>query len=458
MAQATLLPEEAKKHADAASDPNPNAARQAPDWLAKGIVYQLWLRSFTPEGTLAAAEQRMADIASLGANIVYLSPVMLSDDDDRREYWSMRQKASANCNPRNPYRAKDYDKIDPEYGDEKDLARFIATAHRYGLRVMMDLVFLHCGPNCTLLQKPGFIQRNEDGSPKLGGWNFPLLNFESKELRQYLTDNMVYWVKAFNVDGFRADVSGVIPQDFWEDARDVLEALRPDIGMVAESDYEPREQLKAFDVSYSFKWYDTILKVMCDSQPATLLREKWAYFRNFYPKGSRFLRYCDNHDLHRADVVFGEQGIKAVATMQFMIDGIPMIYNGMEISDGTPQDLFSHWSINWKAANLPKQVTRRQWYVDLCKVRQSRSVFANGQTQWVDHDQDECVVAFTRQTDDDKVLCVVSMCNRPVTVTMSSCYDSGNILWGDGSIENTDGKSVIKLSGFGSLVCEVKAD
>ena len=118
--------------------------------------------------------------------------------------------------------------------------------------------------------------------------------------------------------------------------------------------------------------------------------------------------------------------------MQFMIDGIPMIYNGMEISDGTPQDLFSHWSINWKAANLPKQVTRRQWYVDLCKVRQSRSVFANGQTQWVDHDQDECVVAFTRQTDDDKVLCVVSMCNRPVTVTMSSCYDSGNILWGDG--------------------------
>ena len=221
MAQATLLPEEAKKHADAASDPNPNAARQAPDWLAKGIVYQLWLRSFTPEGTLAAAEQRMADIASLGANIVYLSPVMLSDDDDRREYWSMRQKASANCNPRNPYRAKDYDKIDPEYGDEKDLARFIATAHRYGLRVMMDLVFLHCGPNCTLLQKPGFIQRNEDGSPKLGGWNFPLLNFESKELRQYLTDNMVYWVKAFNVDGFRADVSGVIPQDFWEDARDV---------------------------------------------------------------------------------------------------------------------------------------------------------------------------------------------------------------------------------------------
>jgi glycosidase len=456
MAEATLVPEEANQKSEDKLTPNPDVARQAPQWLINAIVYQLWLRSFTPEGTLAAAEQRLADIASLGATVVYLSPVMLSDDDDRREFWSLRQKASANCNPRNPYRAKDYFKIDPEYGDEKDLARFVATAHRYGLRVMMDMVYLHCGPNCNILDMPGFVQRKEDGSPKLGGWNFPLLNFESKELRQYLTDNMVYWVKCFNVDGFRADVSGAIPQDFWEDARDVLEELRPDIGMVAESDYEPREQIKAFDVSYTFRWFNAIHSVMCDNQPASLLREKWEYFRDLYPKGARFLRYSDNHDLHRADVVFGEQGIKAVATMQFMLDGIPMIYNGMEIGDGTPQDLFSHWPINWKAANLPKQVARRQWYVELCKTRQSRDVFANGTTCWVDHNQPESVVAFTRQNDDDMLLCVVSLSNRPVTVTMSDLYDNGQVIWGDGSIENINAKSIIKLNGFGSMVCELK--
>lgn len=435
---------------------NTEVARESPRWLSHGIVYQIWLRSFTADGTLAAATQRLADIASLGATVVYLSPVMLSDDDDRREYWSMRQKASANCNPRNPYRAKDYDAIDPEYGDEKDLACFVATAHRYGMRVVMDMVYLHCGTNCTLMDKPGFIQRNEDGTPKLGGWNFPLLNFECDALRSYLTDNMIHWVKAFDVDGFRCDVSGNIPQDFWEDAREKLQAMRADIGMVAESDYEPREQVKAFDVSYSFKWYDAIRKVMCESQPATLLREKWETQRDYYPKGSHFLRYCDNHDLHRADVMFGEQGIKAVATMQFMLDGVPMIYNGQEIGDATPQDLFSHWPIRWEAANLPKQVERRAWYVNLCKVRQSRDVFAEGITTWLDHDQPECVVAFTRHTDNDKVLCVVNLSNRPVSVMMNDIHDIDKIIWGDGVMEHIDGKSQINLNGFGVMVCELK--
>lgn len=432
--------------------PNPDTARTAPHWLQHAIVYQIWLRSFTPQGTLAAATERLADIASLGITVVYLSPVMLSDDDQRREFWSMRQKASINCNPRNPYRARDYDAIDPEYGDEKDLARFIATAHRYGMRVMMDMVYLHCGPNCTLVDRPGFIQRNEDGSLKLGGWNFPLLNFECKELRDYLIANMIHWVKAFDVDGFRCDVSGNIPQDFWEDSREQLQAIREDVGMVAESDYEPREQIKAFDVSYSFRWYDTIKKVMCESQPATLLREKWEYYRDFYPKGARFLRYCDNHDLHRADVVFGEQGIKAVATMQFMLDGIPMIYNGQEIGDATPQDLFSHWPIRWEAANLPRQVERRKWYVNLCKVRQSHNVFAQGKTTWVEHNQPEQVVAFTREMDQARVLCVINLSNRPVTVTLDAC-DFGTILLGDRQmIKKADTKTQIELSGFASLV------
>ncbi|HAI14309.1 MAG TPA: hypothetical protein DCM28_21570 [Phycisphaerales bacterium] len=431
--------------------PNSDTARIAPDWLSHAIVYQIWLRSFTPQGTLAAATQRLGDIASLGVTVVYLSPVMLSDDDPRREFWSMRQKASANCNPRNPYRAKDYDAIDPEYGDEKDLARFIATAHRYGMRVMMDMVYLHCGPNCTLVDKPDLIQRNEDGTLKLGGWNFPLLNFESKDLRAYLIANMIHWVKAFDVDGFRADVSGNIPQDFWEDARDQLEAIRPDIGMVAESDYEPREQVKAFDVSYSFGWYRSICQVMCESQPATLLREKWEYYRDFYPRGARFLRYCDNHDLHRADVVFGEQGIKAVATMQFMLDGIPMIYNGQEIGDGTPQDLFSHWPIRWEASNLPKQVECRAWYKNLCKVRQSRKVFVDGKTTWIDHDQPECVVAFTRENDDEKVLCIINLSNRPVTVSVAACDCTQVLLGHQQMLEVADGQTSIQLNGFGAF-------
>jgi glycosidase len=437
--------------------PNPDTARTAPNWMRKAIVYQIWLRGFTPQGTLAAATQRLADIAQLGATVVYLSPVMLADDDTRREFWSPRQRASVNCNPCNPYRAKDYDAIDPEYGDEADLCRFIATAHRYGLRVLMDMVYLHSGPNCTLTANPEFHQRNEDGSLKLGGWNFPLLNFESKALRQYLIANMTHWVKACDIDGFRCDVSGNIPQDFWEEARDVLQPLREDLAMVAESDYEPREQVKAFDVSYSFKWYNTVKQVVSEGEPAHLLREKWAYFQDYYPKGARFLRYCDNHDLHRADVVFGERGVKAVVTMHMMMDGVPMIYNGQEIGDATPQDLFSHWPIRWEAANLPIQRDKRQWYVKLCQIRKAHDVLVDGQMTWLDHDQSDQAIAFLRHTDEQAILCVINFTNRPVqlTVTLPEKWVAADwkILLGQSEMLVKTGKNLqLSLGGFESFV------
>ena len=96
-------------------------ARKSPEWLTRGVIYQVWLRTITPQGTLKAACKRLPDIADLGATIVYLSPVQLQDDDPRRQFWSPRQQKSPTNNPRNPYRVKDYDQIDPEYGTEADL-------------------------------------------------------------------------------------------------------------------------------------------------------------------------------------------------------------------------------------------------------------------------------------------------------------------------------------------------
>ena len=140
------------------NNPAVSSVRPAPEWLTHGVIYQIWLRAFTPEGTLEAAKARLPEVASLGATIVYLPPVYLQDDDMRREFWSSRQRSCGANNPRNPYRVKDYDLIDPEYGTEDDLKAFIAEAHRLGLRVLMDLVYFHCGPTCVLAER-GFLKQ-----------------------------------------------------------------------------------------------------------------------------------------------------------------------------------------------------------------------------------------------------------------------------------------------------------
>ena len=233
-------------------------ARPAPDWITEGIIYQIQPRAFTPEGTLIAATEKLSHISDLGATIVYLCPVFVADDDADTLTWSPRQKASKMNNPRNPYRMMDYYHVDAEYGTDNDLKEFVREAHNLGLNVMLDMVYYHCGTNAVFLKDhPDFIVRDEDGNSVTGGWNWPELNYKNPELKEYLYQNMEYWVKNFDIDGFRCDVAGSVPLDFWETARDRLEKLKPDIAILAESDEtsRPEDQLKAFDLNYSFQYF-----------------------------------------------------------------------------------------------------------------------------------------------------------------------------------------------------------
>ena len=197
--------------------PNQTHAKEVSDFVRSAVMYQLFLRPFTPEGTLKAATRMLPHIASLGVNIVYLCPQMVADDDPRTEFWSDRQNASKMNNPYSPYRIKDYFATDPEYGTDDDLKRFVAVAHRLGMRVMLDLVYYHCGPTAVFIEDhPDFVKRNDDGTVKNGRWHFPELNFDCLELREYLWKNMEYWIRDFDVDGFRTDVESAVPEDFWE--------------------------------------------------------------------------------------------------------------------------------------------------------------------------------------------------------------------------------------------------
>ena len=431
------------------------AARPAPAWLTEGIIYQVWLRSFTPEGTLGAATKRLPGVAELGATIVYLPPVMLLDDDPRREFWSPRQKQSGTNNPKNPYRVKDYDRIDPEYGTEADLKEFVDTAHKLGLRVMIDLVYHHAGPTCVLLERPDFFLRDASGKPVTNHWNFLRLNFKSRPVREYFLANMLHWVKDFKVDGFRCDVSGASPLDFWEEARARLDPVRPDLVILAEDCRRPADQVKAFDVNYSFDWYRRCEEVLTLGKPASELRVLWEKRRDAFPRGARFIRYSDNHDLHRADVVFGSRGAQAVAVLNFTLDGVPMLYNGQEIGDATPQDLFACWPIRWEAAGLPRAVAKLAFFKRLCKVRRSEPALTAGEVVWLANDRPDSVVSFLRRTPSREILSVVNLSNRTVEVQVTfpdAIQRSYSPILADrAGIETAEGSASLELKGFGYL-------
>ena len=121
--------------------------------LSAAVLYQLTLRNFSDEGTLDAAAQRLALISAAGMDYIYLSPVAQADADADRSHWSRRAINSCCDNEKNPYRISNYFAIDEEYGGEEALRRFIQEAHRLGMGVLMDLVYYHCGPHCSLVRE-----------------------------------------------------------------------------------------------------------------------------------------------------------------------------------------------------------------------------------------------------------------------------------------------------------------
>ena len=140
-------------------------ARTTPDWFRKGVMYQIQPRAFTAEGTIKAAEAKLPELAAMGVTVVYMCPVTAADDDPREDMWSLRQVKSGFNNPRNPYRTGDYFHVDPEYGTDEDLRSFVKAAHANGVKVLLDMVFLHCGPSARVLKDhPEYFSYDKDGN------------------------------------------------------------------------------------------------------------------------------------------------------------------------------------------------------------------------------------------------------------------------------------------------------
>ena len=419
---------------------NQTPAKEVSDFVRSAVMYQLFLRPFTPEGTLKAATRMLPHIASLGVDIVYLCPQMVADDDPRTEFWSDRQNASKMDNPYSPYRIKDYFATDPEYGTDDDLQRFVTTAHSLGLLVIFDLVYYHCGPTAVFIEDhPDFVKRNEDGTVKNGRWHFPELNFDCPELREYLWKNMEYWVRDFDVDGFRTDVEQSVPEDFWEEGRRRIEAIKQDVIMLAESE-NPLATVNAYDISYGFTWANAIRNVFLKKMPASHLIEKWTAMRDKMPQGTLFLRNLENHDISmdlgdgRWNMVGSPELVQAAMLLNFTIDGIPFIYNGEEIADNSHHCIFANRDhgknlvIDWSLALSEVGENRLEFTKSLTTLRHGNIALQEGETVWLDNDRPESVVSFLRTAEEQTILTVVNTTDEPLTVAVKT--KCGNIdLW-----------------------------
>ena len=304
--------------------------------LRNNIIYSVYLRNHTPEGTFAALESDLDRIRALGTDIIWLLPI--------HPIGQLNKKGSLGC----PYSISDYRAVNPEYGTLDDLKHLVGEIHSRGMRCIIDVVYNHTSHDSVLFREhPAYFFRREDGSfgNRYGDWTDVLdLDYSNRELWDYQIETLVMWAKI--VDGFRCDVASCVPLEFWERAAEEVATVRPDAIWLAESVYTGHVQYarecgypvatdtdlyRVFDMEYPYDVQDYFERYADGKGRLSKYIAMLNYQEHVFPTDYIKIRFLENHDTPRASRRFPDPGILLNwLSFVYFQKGTTMLYGGQE--------------------------------------------------------------------------------------------------------------------------------
>ncbi|QNE40167.1 alpha-amylase [Hymenobacter sp. NBH84] len=353
---------------------------QHPAWAAHASIYQVNVRQYTPAGTFRAFEAHLPRLQQMGVGILWLMPVQPIGVEKRKGTLG------------SPYSIQDYRAVNSELGTMADLQHLIQEAHRLGMHVILDWVANHTSWDSELAQQhPEWFTKDAQGQfvAPVADWQDVIdLDYSKPELRQYMTETMTYWVKTAGFDGFRCDVAGLVPTDFWNDTRRELEKIQP-VFMLAEWDelhhppflkageFTPNTHLleQAFDATYALRLHYLLDSIAQGKQPVAAIDAYRQAERAKYPAGIYLMNFTSSHDVNSWDGTeyerLGENAL-AMAVLTTTLPGIPMVYSGQEAGFERRLKFFDKDQIDWNAYPLG------DFYTKLLQLKKRSAALTNG--------------------------------------------------------------------------------
>jgi len=293
-----------------------------PCWSYDATIYEMNIRQLTPEGTFAAAEERLATMKECGIDIIWMMPC--------QPIGQLTRKGTLGSY----YSIVDYCQINPEFGTMEDCKRFVAKAHELGLKVILDWVANHTAPDSEWTKNEGWHYRDSLGNLMVQyDWtDISKLNYENEDMRAAMKQAMFFWMDSVGIDGFRCDVAGEVPTDFWNDAMGELKAKYPKMFTLAEDEDKAQELTEsAFDMYYGWELHHLMNDV---AQGKKGVEDLWSYFEKcdttIRPEAIR-MNFTSNHDENSWNGTEYERMGDAAdlfAAFSYVVPGMPMMYTG----------------------------------------------------------------------------------------------------------------------------------
>lgn len=375
----------------------------APDWVRDAIIYEIYVRNFSDRGDFAGVTERLPELKKLGVNTLWLMPIHPIGVKGRKGKLG------------SPYAIKDYFAFNPEYGSEDDFRRLVAKSHKSGMRFILDLVINHTANDHILInEKIHWWQRDRQGHPtrKVPFWSDVVdFNYQSRDLWHYLVDMMKYWVEKFDIDGFRCDVAGMVPLEFWQYAIPQVKNVKPGLFFLAEWE-DPELHLGTFHATYNWTFYFKMLDVLQGKCSAEEMLDAFLFKYHIFPQNSLRLNFIENHDEQRAMKLFGKAKYRLFTMLIFMLPGIPLVYNGQEAGYSSFLSLFNRQPMKWRHVNREAY----QFYRDLIALRKRIPALRYGTLEKIDLQTDKHVIGFLRTQGNNFTLCIFNFSDQTAEI------------------------------------------
>ena len=397
------------------------------DMMENAVIYEANIRQYSEEGTFDAFTKDIPELKKMGVKVLWLMPIYPIS--------TTKSKGSLGSY----YAISDYTKVNPEFGTLEDFRELVKTAHDHGIYVILDWVANHTGwDHFWLKEYPDYYTKNEKGeiTHTVGtDWtDVADLNYDNKEMREQMLKNMMYWVKEEGIDGFRCDVAGMVPVDFWEKTVTELEKIKP-LFMLAEA-WEPELMENAFDMAYGWDTHHKMNDIAKGEANVYEWDKRMVQIDSMYEADDILMNFTSNHDENSWNGTVQERmgdAKEMFAALTYLAPGMPLIYSGQEY-DMDKRLLFFE-----KDTIIKKKGKFFPLYEKLGKLKNTNPALHGGKKAAsytrIKTSEDKKVLVFKREKDGNKVLFVSNMTKEPVKFTAEYSgkfkdYLSGDIVEG----------------------------
>jgi glycosidase len=353
---------------------------------------------------------------------------------------------------------RDFRAINPAYGTTDDLRALVAAVHARGMKVILDWVPDHTAPDHDWVREhPDWYVTDERGVPagprdptgKPTGWTDVVqLDYRNPALRREMIATMRWWLEEFEIDGFRVDMAGFLPNDFWREAVPMLRASVPRPILLVAEWADPEMHRLGFDLTYGWDVYHGLKAVWRGGSASAWMALAVAEASAIPPGGGR-LRFTTNHDETAWDdppvaIFQGAAGARAAFVAMALLPGRPMVYNGQEVESPQKLRLFERDPIVWEQ---PDADAARAFYARVLHLARTHPAVRTGALRAVETTAAPDVIAYGR----DRLVVLVNARPREVRFNVSG-FEVGGAR--DLLTDRTQQGATVTLLPYGALVLE----